>query len=193
MTNFVRSVQARIKRQAHGRKLSRSLERSSRLRRRQSSSGSSEDSYGRTRKRKASSSARRPASSDAESPKEAPETSETMQALQAAVQSAQDRAKRIEILWNRLKFMAFGRLRVHTISQERLAKVESEARDEERLKLSKAEDEPWYGDLSREEKDVRSTKLSQNISKSHPCPNLTQPQNPKAKPWFEAETPMSPT
>ena len=32
------------------------------------------------------------------------------------------------------------------VRQERLAKVESEARDEERLKLSKAEDVPGHGD-----------------------------------------------
>ena len=78
VTNFVRSVQARIKRQAHG----KARERSERSERRPASSSlSSEDSYGRTRKRKASSS---------ESVKESVKEGGEMQALHAAVQSAQE-------------------------------------------------------------------------------------------------------
>lgn len=126
VTNFVRSVQTRINRSQKGqpkherRKRSSSSDHRQRwTRHRYDSSESSEDSFGRTRKpsipdrrRGESSSQPRKAEAKAASEEESQSDLGSLEELQKAVQRA----------------------------QEELTRVEADARDEERLKVGKAED-----------------------------------------------------
>eukprot|EP00435_Cladocopium_sp_Y103_P034204 s1900_g8.t2 len=120
VTNFVRSVQTRINRSQRGQpKHERSDNRQRRTRHRYDSSESSEDSFGRTRKpsipdrrRGESSSQPRKAEVKAASEEESQADLGSLEELQKAVQRA----------------------------QEELTRVEADARDEERLKVGKAED-----------------------------------------------------
>ncbi|CAJ1333633.1 unnamed protein product [Effrenium voratum] len=121
VTNFVRSVQSRISRQQHSRVQDRSSSSEPRRRRRRTryrhSSSESEDSFGRRRKPSVQSPSSPPLKpkrkvEDSEEESALPEP-EQLDRLQAAVQHAQDE----------------------------LTRVEADARDDERLKAAKAEDE----------------------------------------------------
>jgi len=121
VTNFVRSVQSRMNRQQKNERRKQSTssdprERRTRVRR-YDSSESSEDSFGRTRKlsvpaRRHAGSSSEPRKIEAKVGSEEESPLESLEELQAAV----------------------------TRAQEQVSRVEADARDEERLKVGKAED-----------------------------------------------------